>query len=214
MKNVIKDNKVSFFVFSTSLFLIIMLSSLVIIYDELVIDKMVYSFLVTNFSCDVIDIFMINITKLGNTEFVMLFTSIMFLVMLIALDKKTISLSFVFSVMGIAFINQLLKFTVKRIRPNVNRLIEIGGYSFPSGHAMVSTVLYGLLSYIAYKFIKTKCLRNFIIFVNVLLILLIGISRIYLGVHYFSDIMVGWLVSVLFLIIVINYLEKKVFSQN
>ena len=214
MENVIKDNKVSFFVFSTSLFLIIMLSSLVIIYDELVIDKMVYSFLITNFSCDVIDIFMINITKLGNTEFVMLFTSIMFLVMLVALDKKTISLSFVFSVMGIAFINQLLKFTVKRIRPNVNRLIEIGGYSFPSGHAMVSTVLYGLLSYIAYKFIKTKCLRNFIIFVNVLLILLIGISRIYLGVHYFSDIMVGWLVSVLFLIIVINYLEKKVFSQN
>ena len=214
MKNVIKDNKVSFFVFSTSLFLIIMLSSLVIIYDELVIDKMVYSFLITNFSCDVIDIFMINITKLGNTEFVMLFTSIMFLVMLIALDKKTISLSFVFSVMGIAFINQLLKFTVKRIRPNVNRLIEMGGYSFPSGHAMVSTVLYGLLSYIAYKFIKTKCLRNFIIFVNVLLILLIGISRIYLGVHYFRDIMVGWLVSVLFLIIVINYLEKKVFSQN
>ena len=63
---------------------------------------------------------------------------------------------FIFSVSAIAVVNQGLKLMIKRDRPNILRLVEIGGYSFPSGHAMVSTVLYGLIAYIAYKFINKK----------------------------------------------------------
>ena len=93
-------------------------------------------------------------------------------------------------------------------------MIEIGGYSFPSGHAMVSVVLYGLLAYFSYKFIKNKIVKNIIVVINVLLVLLIGISRIYLGVHYFSDVFVGQLISLVLLVIIINYLEKKVILKN
>ena len=64
-----------------------------------------------------------------------------------------------------------IKVIVKRVRPDVNRLIEIGGYSFPSGHAMVSMVLYGLLAYLSYKFIKNKWIRNISVFINIIIII-------------------------------------------
>lgn len=214
MKKIIEKNRHSFLIVNICLVLIVVFSSLVIIYDDLLIDTVIYEFLINNFSSDFVDEFMINVTKLGDTKFVMIFTCVMFLIFLFSIKKGLLSFIFMLSVSGIAFINQILKFSVRRIRPDVNRLIEIGGYSFPSGHSMVSMVLYGLIAYIAYKVVKIKWLRNGIIFINVLVILLIGVSRIYLGVHFFSDIIVGYLVSIVFLVIIINILEKRVFSQN
>ena len=186
MKNFIKGNKISFIIVSICLLLIIFVSSFVIISGEFLLDNIVYEFMINNFSCSFVDKFMITITKLGNTNFVILFSSFIFFLFLIGLKEKKLSFFYIFSVGVITFMNQFLKFTIKRVRPSVNRLIEIGGYSFPSGHAMVSTVLYGLLAYIAYKCIKVSWFRNIIVAINILIILLIGISRIYVGVHYFS----------------------------
>lgn len=214
MKKFIEEDKISFVIINICLVLIIFVSSLVIFHENLVLDNLVYDFLIENFSCNFVDSFMINITRLANTKFVILFTAIMFVLFLFGVKKRKVSLVFLVSVIGSAVINQLLKFTVKRIRPDVNKLVEIGGYSFPSGHAMVSVILYGLLAYIGYKFIKINWIRNIIVFINILVILLVGISRIYLGVHYFSDVFVGQLISVIFLVIIINYLEKRIFSQN
>lgn len=214
MKTIIRENKFSFWIISLCLLVITIFSSLVIIYDGLYIDSLVYEFLVNNFRCDFVDSFMINITKLGDTNYVLLITSILFFIFLFGVKDKFISFMFIFNVSVIAVVNQGLKLMIKRDRPNILRLVEIGGYSFPSGHAMVSTVLYGLIAYIAYKFINKKWLRNSLVFVNILVIILIGISRIYLGVHYFTDVFCGFLISVIFMVIVINILEKKCFSQN
>lgn len=214
MKTIIRENKFSFWIISLCLLVITIFSSLVIIYDGLYIDSLVYEFLVNNFRCDFVDSFMINITKLGDTNYVLLITSILFFIFLFGVKDKFISFMFIFNVSVIAVVNQGLKLMIKRDRPNILRLVEIGGYSFPSGHAMASTVLYGLIAYIAYKFINKKWLRNSLVFVNILVIILIGISRIYLGVHYFTDVFCGFLISVIFMVIVINILEKKCFSQN
>ena len=214
MKSVIRSNKINFFVFNISLLITIIFSFFVIKYDDLLIDRVVYNFLIDNFSCNFMDKFMMFITRFGNTKFVIFFTSFIFGFMLFGFKPKKTSFVFAFSVGGVAFVNQLLKHIVRRIRPDVNRLIDIGGYSFPSGHAMVSMILYGLIAYSGYKVIKNKWFRNSVVFINCLLILLIGISRIYLGVHYFSDIVVGFLISLLILIVIINYLEKYIFSQN
>ena len=214
MKTIIRENKLSFLIISLCLLIIAIFSSLVIIYDNLYIDSFVYEFLINNFRCDFVDSFMINITKLGDTNYVLLISSILFFIFLFSIKDKFISLIYIVSVSAIAGINQGLKLMVKRDRPNILRVVEIGGYSFPSGHAMVSTVLYGLIAYIAYKFINKKWLRNSLVFINILVIILIGISRIYLGVHYFTDVFCGVLISVIFMVIVINILEKKCFSQN
>lgn len=214
MGNIIRKNKFIFLIISLCLLIVTIFSSLVIIHDSLYIDSLVYEFLINNLRCDFVDSFMINITKLGDTNYVLLISGILFFIFLFSIKDKFISFMFIFSVSAVAGINQGLKLIIKRDRPDILRLVEIGGYSFPSGHAMVSTILYGLIAYIVYKLVNRKWLRNFLVFINVLVILLIGISRIYLGVHYFTDVFCGFLISGVFIVIIINILEKKCFSHN
>ena len=87
-------------------------------------------------------------------------------------------------------------------------LITEKGYSFPSGHSMVSFAYYGLLIYLIYKYIDNKVLKYILIFILTTIILLVGLSRIYLGVHYTTDVLGGYIFGLLYLIIFINYIEK------
>ena len=100
----------------------------------------------------------------------------------------------------ITLLNLLIKNLVKRPRPEGFRIISESGYSFPSGHSMVSTAFYGLFIYLAYKYINNKKLKYFICISLSILIVLIGTSRVYLGVHYGSDVIAGFVLSVAYLI--------------
>ena len=106
-----------------------------------------------------------------------------------------------------ALLNQILKNIVQRPRPTEYRIIDESGYSFPSGHSMVSTAFYGFLIYLIYKKIKNKYLKWGLITTLSLLIISIGISRIYLGVHYTSDVLAGLLISISYLIIFTTIVE-------
>ena len=99
----------------------------------------------------------------------------------------------------IFFSNQLLKRIVERPRPEGFRIVEELGYSFPSGHSMVSMAFYGFFVYLIYKKVKNKNIKWISISLIMLLILLIGISRIYLGVHYASDVLAGFVLSIAYL---------------
>lgn len=95
--------------------------------------------------------------------------------------------------------NQLLKRLIERPRPVGFRIVEELGYSFPSGHSMVSMAFYGFFIYLIYKKVKNKYIKWISIILLALLIILIGISRIYLGVHYASDVLAGFLLSISYL---------------
>ena len=82
----------------------------------------------------------------------------------------------------------ILKNTFKRSRPNINRLVEEKGYSYPSGHTMTSTIFYGFMIFLIVISNIILPLKIIIISLLILLILIVGYSRIYLGVHYFSDV--------------------------
>lgn len=114
----------------------------------------------------------------------------------------------------ITILNQALKIIVQRPRPTEYRIINETGYSFPSGHSMVSMAFYGFLIYLIYKNIKNKYLKISLIITLALLIIMIGISRIYLGVHYTSDVCAGFLVSLSYLIIYINFANKLVLGRE
>ncbi len=93
---------------------------------------------------------------------------------------------------GAAFMDWILKMSFHRSRPIPPGLVQASGYSFPSGHAMVSFVFYGMLIYLIWINFKPRKTTYLISFFIVLLILAIGISRIYLGVHYPSDVIAGY----------------------
>lgn len=101
-----------------------------------------------------------------------------------------------------------LKHLFDRNRPLVPLLEEARGLSFPSGHALMSVTFYGLLIYIVFKGFKNKILKWTLICLLLLLILTIGFSRIYLRVHYASDVIAGFSVGILWLVICVWALNK------
>ena len=115
------------------------------------------------------------------------------------------------SVGGTSLINLLLKSLFQRARPNLwERLIHETSFSFPSGHAMASSALAACIIALLWG---TKC-RILAIISALSYMLLIGFSRLYLGVHYPTDILGGWLVSVLWVIIVGSLLYTKHYRRH
>ncbi len=90
------------------------------------------------------------------------------------------------------FLNGVLKQWVTRERPPVPHLVHETGFSFPSGHAMNAVTVYGLLIILIVPLIQHAALRRLWILLNLTLILLIGFSRPFLGVHYVTDILAGY----------------------
>jgi len=115
---------------------------------------------------------------------------------------------FLLSVGGSEIWNIIIKNWMQRQRPNTHRLIEISGFSFPSGHSMAAFALYGTLTYLLWRHIPALAGRIAMIVIGVALTLLIGISRIYLGVHYPSDVFGGYLASATWLMLSIYIFEK------
>lgn len=107
-----------------------------------------------------------------------------------------------------ALVNFIIKSIVRRPRPTEYRIIDQSGYSFPSGHSMVSMAFYGFLIYLVFKHIKNKYIKIPIIILLVAIIPCVGISRIYLGVHYTSDVLAGFLLGLAYLIIFTSVIKK------
>lgn len=105
-------------------------------------------------------------------------------------------------------INKVLKAIFIRPRPDVLRLVEEGGYSFPSGHSMACACFYGILMYFIHKSNIKRKYKVILEILLIIIILLVGLSRIYLGVHYASDVLAGYLVSLIYLLIFTSLLEK------
>ena len=95
----------------------------------------------------------------------------------------------------VVFINQVLKSIVQRPRPEGFRLISEVGYSFPSGHSMVSMAFYGLCAWMVWTYERDRIMRWACCWAFAFLIVAIGISRVYLGVHYATDVIAGFCVS-------------------
>lgn len=87
--------------------------------------------------------------------------------------------------------NEGVKHLVRRSRPAVESLVTANGYSFPSGHAMNNAALYFTLFFLTYRYMKKGILKNIILVLLVLIPLIIAFSRVYVGVHYTTDVLAG-----------------------
>ena len=166
-------------------------------------DDSVYS-LVRSLESGFFDKYFLTVTKLGNESVVIILAFIIFLLVR-RNDKLLVLLTCLLSVVS----NQLIKHIIMRDRPSVYRMIKQGGFSYPSGHSMIAVALYGILIYLVFKYIKNKYLKYGLSALLVLLILSIGISRIYVGVHFASDVVGGFSLAIAEIVLIVSFLEKK-----
>lgn len=186
-----------------ALFFFLLLALNILMRNEIGIDKF-YSNYLSKIISEGVTIFFKLITKLGNAATLIFIT----LASIVFIKNKKIGLFTVINLVSIFAFNILLKFIFARPRPiGINLIIE-KGYSFPSGHATVSTAFYGLFIYLIWKSKFTKFYKWLFTILLSVLIVLICLSRIYLGVHYTSDVLAGVLFSLVYLDVFILIISK------
>ncbi|KKK39245.1 hypothetical protein WQ57_04845 [Mesobacillus campisalis] len=153
------------------------------------------------------DAFMQGVTELGST-FMLGLLLLISMIWLYVKHKNIWSALFYFlAVAGGGLLNLGLKSYFARERPSINVIIEADGFSFPSGHSMGSMTFYGFLSYLTLRSKRKPLSKAGLVTLFGSLILLIGMSRIYLGVHYPSDVLAGYTAGIVWLVLCISLLE-------
>ncbi|MBN9220091.1 MAG: phosphatase PAP2 family protein [Mesorhizobium sp.] len=133
-----------------------------------------------------------DITSLGSASVLVLITTAAILYLLLIRRPGTALLVFV-AVAGGQVLSSLLKLGIDRPRPElVSHLVNETSLSFPSGHAMLSAVTYLTLGSLAARFLRGRATKVYVLSLAVLVTVLVGVSRIYLGVHWPSDVLAGW----------------------
>ncbi len=130
--------------------------------------------------------------------------------MVLLVKNKKISKAFLLNLICVFLLNYILKIIFSRDRPvDINLIVETG-FSFPSGHAMISLGIYGFLIYLLAISNKTKTFKIFGIIGLILLVFLIGLSRIYLGVHYTTDVIAGFIISASYLFLFVRFIYPRI----
>lgn len=126
-------------------------------------------------------------------------------------DKRT-SLFYAVTFSCACIVSAIIKRIVQRTRPEHLMIIKQGGFSFPSGHSIMIFAFFALAIHFVCKFVKIKPLKITLVSVFSVIIGLIGFSRIYLGVHYLSDVIAGFLISYVVVAIFLMLYNSKNFK--
>lgn len=173
------------------------------------IDNEVYEFIYASESFITTSI-MLGATKVGEV-WAMLCISLLLVAYLMLKRRKIEALFFALTMTLSGILNPALKNIFDRERPTLLRLIDITGFSFPSGHAMGSTAYFGSGIYILNRFGHGNS-KGLLIGLCSVMILLISISRVYLGVHYPTDIIAGIIGGVFCIILSTVLLKNKLLN--
>ena len=177
------------------------ISSSETIYADTVIREWVYSL-----RSSLLNGVFITITYMGNWQTI---TVLALILLIVPKTRRKIGIPFAVISLASTGIYKLVKEIFQRPRPELAaRLIEQGGYSFPSGHSVTSVIVYGLLIYLIRKRCKNQTVKNILTVLCAVLMIIIGPSRIYVGVHWPTDVLCGWLIGSAVLIISVTILER------
>lgn len=201
IKELIK-NKYKWIIFAMVSIIFIAIAEDVFEKEIFAFDGIIYNFLL-NHRNNILNNFFKIMTNFGSAEFLIPLT----ILCIICIKNKKYKIMLPVNLIVIASLNIILKNVFVRQRPNELRLIEETGYGFPSGHAMASTAVYGLLLYIVFREVKNKKIRNIACILLAILIFIIDMSRIYVGVHYASDVIAGTCLSIAYLILFIQIMK-------
>lgn len=139
------------------------------------------------------------VTFFGSKEFIILAVLLTGFILVLK-KRKGSATTLLLNMANVIVINQVIKMIVRRERP-IGSLVTEDGFSFPSGHSMLSMAFYGFLIYLIHKSKIKQDYKDMLIAALSALIFMIGFSRIYLGVHYPSDVIGGFAITISYLII-------------
>lgn len=122
-------------------------------------------------------------------------------------DKK-VAILFCLNLVIAALFNFTLKNIFVRTRPEMINIITESGYSFPSGHSSIAMACYGYLIYIINKKYDNKYIKILSTVLLCILIILVGLSRVYLGVHFASDVFAAFIITLSYLIVYVHVTEN------
>ena len=208
IKSILKENKR----WILALFCVIIFLDLLedVLNNEIMnFDSAVYNFIISFKSNFLTNIFKF-ITFFGSSIPLISICIISFLF----IKNKKIPMYISINLIVTAIFNLLLKNIIRRNRPVGYRLVEETGFSFPSGHSMASMAFYGLIIYLVFKYVKNKYAKIALCTFLSILIVAIGISRIYLGVHYASDVLAGFMISLLYLTLFTHLIKNDLELEN
>lgn len=152
---------------------------------------------------------MLVFTHLGSLAVVLCFSLIAIVLWLLVKDYRKIKF-FILSVVSGEVLAQALKVLIHRERPSVDlALVPRAGYAFPSGHATVSVVFYGLLGYFVMRHMRRRRHKVLVALATLALIFFIGFSRVYIGAHWTTDVLAGWLLGLAVLAVVVAFYEQR-----
>lgn len=201
-------------VFSAALFAFISITKMIFKEKKEDFDQHAFNFLggiVSDINTDVMQVF----TFLGTHLF--LIPANLILIAYFLFLKRHRWYSIQVPVIGITSLLLMffLKLFFQRDRPLTPLLEAAQGFSFPSGHALMSITFYGLIIFIVWQHIEKSWLKWFLTIILALLIIIIGASRVYLRVHYASDVLAGFSVGLMWLLLSLWLLKKlEVYSRK
>lgn len=153
-----------------------------------------------------LSVIFIPITYMGNWQSITILAAIL---LAIPKTRREIGLPFAVISLSSTIVYKIVKGIFERPRPELDvRLIPQGGFSFPSGHSMNCIVCFGILIYLIRRYSSNRRLANILTVLLAILIIGIGSSRVYVGVHFPTDVLGGWSLGLAFLMGAILILEK------
>lgn len=174
--------------------------------NDLYIDSVIYNFISKYFINDNVTPIVKFVTNIGDTLCIIIISFIS----LFIFRNKRINISIVVNLITGTLLNNILKLIFMRPRPEINALVEETTYCFPSGHSMVSMIFYGYLIYLIYHLCDNKIIKWIFILILSILIIIIGFSRVYLGVHYVSDVIGAFTFGIAYLILYTEITKKMI----
>ncbi|WP_245864409.1 phosphatase PAP2 family protein [Paenibacillus donghaensis] len=149
-----------------------------------------------------------SLSLVGSTQLAIVISLVVMGLLFLLLKHRVEIVLFLWVGLGSQVLNTLMKLWFRRERPDLHRMIEQAGFSFPSGHSMAAFSLYGVTAFLLWRHLRSRRERVVLILLVVFMTGGIGWSRIYLGVHYPSDVIGGYAVSGAWLMLSITLFQK------
>lgn len=147
------------------------------------------------------------ITYLGNWQII---TLICLILLAIRKTRKTYGVPLSIGALGVSLANKGIKALIMRPRPDIAEfLIEQGGWSFPSGHSITSMFFFGMAIWLIRKNVQSRKIANVLTVLLAIPLVLIGVSRVYLGVHYPTDVLAGWCLGMMAIALVTGLIKIR-----